>query len=58
MLQLTLSISAPDASQLSGVTLWRLWHYFIWAEILETDPQLIKSLQLCVATMASVKRVK
>lgn len=61
MLQPALSIPANDASQLSGAILGRLWHYFICAEISETDapfPQLIKSLQLCMATMASVKRVK
>lgn len=62
MLQPTPRISANDASQLSGVIRWRFWLYFICAEILETapppPPQLIKSLQLCVATMASAVGVK
>lgn len=44
MLQPTLSISANDASQLSGVILGRLRHYFICAEILETDAPPLSSL--------------
>lgn len=61
MLQPTPRISANDASQLSGVIRWRFWHYSICAEILEAappPPQLIKSLQLCVATTASAAGVK
>lgn len=59
MLQPTPRISANDASQLSGVIRWRFWRFYLCRNLGDCSPrQLIKSLQLCVATMASATGVK